>query len=766
MVGFGSSEKNFEVAFLLVFSALTFVLFFSLIGANGLIVGNDSATLMTKALSYLSTGKITISDVGSYPPFYHLLLDTFMAFTGITAAPQLLILAKAITALIDLFLILSIYLVAAKFFSKKTATLAAGLLLVCFPIYEINAYGGYASLLSIVFMMLTFLYLSSPAKGTGYTIIAFIFAFSLVLSHQLTTFLAVFILPPFIIVVLFRSKGHIPKALIAALIAGAIAIGIYYLIPMLPFMNDILFALFQMSLFQSQISAVSAPMFIVNFGFVFLFALAGLIIGFFELRKKKALNFYLLLLTAFLMPLFFSQVYLVGIFLPFQRFLYYLLPPMAIFAGITVSFLIDRSLLGFFNNQKGSRRHFLKILSIAIICSLAAVTVIRFDTLSGRISESVVFYSTSDSDSYQAAMWLRENYADQNVKVVVSEKPGTWFGIYAEKPVIAQTDHAVDWIVNAESVLDLSYELLQPVTMLRVYESAGNITEENYIYANMIWTPVSYFAADSARITFRDSQTNYYSYALSDLKQTTTTNIASYPLSISREYKGEEFTLIQKTSASNNSYPMTVRWQFTALNKELNNVVLSLNYNFEPSFVFNNTYVPRVLNWENPWENYSRSENGWAIASFSEADLSEDNCVSVYAEENQTAFGIKFDDLPTSGNVGVLSSGKVDAFRFEYQIPQVKAGSTIARTYRVLTFSQTSINELTNLAEMNTLFDYTTTEGMEVKYRDFASIIRDNKIGFVVYDRQQFNPNILNSQWLQLVYSNDKFIICKINPKA
>ena len=127
---------------------------------------------------------------------------------------------------------------------------------------------------------------------------------------------------------------------------------------------------------------------------------------------------------------------------------------------------------------------------------------------------------------------------------------------------------------------------------------------------------------------------------------------------------------------------------------------------------------------------------------------------------------IKFDDLPTSGNVGVLSSGKVDAFRFEYQIPQVKTGSTIEKTYRLLTLSQTSITELTNLAEMNTLFNYKSTEEMEVKCRDFVSIIRDNNIGFTVYDRQQFNPNILNSQWLQLVYSNDKFIICKITPKA
>ncbi len=764
MVGFGSSEKNFEVAFLAIFSALVFVLFFSLIGANSLIVGNDSATLMAKALSYMSTGKITISDIGSYPPFYHILLDTLIAFTGITDAPQLLIMAKTLTAMIDLLLVLSIYLVTAKFFSKKTGILAAGLLLLCFPFYEINAYGGYASILSIGFMMLAFLYLASPIKGTGYPLVAFIFAFSIALTHQLTTFLAIFILLPFIIVVLFRSKGQIPKALIAAVLGVAIAIGIYYLIPMLPYMNDIFFALFQMSLYQSQISAVTAPMFIVNYGFVFLFALAGLVIGFFELRKKKSLNFYLLLLTAFLVPLFFSQFYLLGIFLPFQRFLYYLLPPLVIFAGITVAFLISRILIGFFNNKNGWQRYLLKVLSVVIICSLVAVTAVRFDTLSGKISESVAFYSTSDSSAYQAAMWLRENYADQNTKIVTMEKPGTWFGIYADKTVIAQTDHAVDWIVNAEAVLDLSYELMHPLTMLRVYETAGSITEENYIYFNMVWTRISYFDADLATISFRDPQDTLHTYALSGLNRTTTIDKTGYPISISTKYTGEDFTLVQTTSVSNDSYPLTVTWQLKALSEDLSNVVLYLNYFFEPNFAFSNAYVPTMLDWQNPWDNPTRSENGWAVTTFSDMNLSSGNYVSAYAEKNQTAFSIKFDDTPTMGNVGVLSSQKIDAIRFEYQLQKVNAHETVTKTYQLLTFSQSSTPELTNLAAMNTLFDVKTTEPIKVKCRDFASIIQENRIDFVVYDKQKFNSDRLDSEWLQLVYANDNYVICKINP--
>ena len=188
-----------------------------------------------------------------------------------------------------------------------------------------------------------------------------------------------------------------------------------------------------------------------------------------------------------------------------------------------------------------------------------------------------------------------------------------------------------------------------------------------------------------------------------------------------------------------------------------------LNYYFEPTFAFSNAYVPALLDWQNPWSNPTRSESGWAVTTFSAADLASDNFVSVYSEENQTAFSIKFDDLPATGNVGVLASEKVDAVRFEYQIQKVNAGSTIAKTYQVLTCSQSSIPELTNLSDMNTLFSYRTAEPLKVECRDFASIIRDNNIGFIVYDKMKFNPDVLNSKWLQLVYANDDYVICKIN---
>ncbi len=78
-----------------------------------------------------------------------------------------------------------------------------------------------------------------------------------------------------------------------------------------------------------------------------------------------------------------------------------------------------------------------------------------------------------------------------------------------------------------------------------------------------------------------------------------------------------------------------------------------------------------------------------------------------------------------------------------------------------MTFSQSSISQLKNIAQMNTLFEYKATEQFKSEFR-VVTIAKNNNIGFVVYDAQRSEQSLLNSKWL-VVYSNNKYIICKIN---
>jgi hypothetical protein len=177
---------------------------------------------------FLQTGKISLENLGWTPPLYQILLAMLISFTGAHSFESMIILVKITAVLIDWLLFFSVYLIGSKFFGKKIGVIAAILLLLCFPMYEINLWGGYTSVLGLSFMFLLFLYLSLAAKDFGYVIITFLAGFSLVLSHQLATFMTVLILPPVILFMLIKARGTYLKALIALILGGGIAFFLYY----------------------------------------------------------------------------------------------------------------------------------------------------------------------------------------------------------------------------------------------------------------------------------------------------------------------------------------------------------------------------------------------------------------------------------------------------------------------------------------------------------------------------------------------------------
>jgi asparagine N-glycosylation enzyme membrane subunit Stt3 len=763
LVDVDKKQRNLEIVFLIVFSVLVFALFFFLLGANGLVLGNDPAVHLQRAQFFFDTGRIPLNEITLRPPFCHILLSTFMAFTGATSVEQVLVLVKAVTALFDWLLVFSVYLVAAKFFGKKTGVLAGALLLLCFPLYELNFWGGYTSILALSFMALTFLYLALPLKSLGSSFIAFLFAFSMVMSHELAAFLSVFILPPFIIVVLVKSEGHYRKALIAAILGGGIAFGLYYLRPILPYLGDLVrIIFFELKIYQYQIPAVSFSSFIMYFGFIIFFAFSGLAIAFFELKKRKSLSFYLLLAFAFFVPLFLSQSYLVGVYLPYQRFVYYILPFLAVLAGVSLSFIVDLVLASYLNNRNGWKRLFLKGVSVAIVVVLAAVMVVRFQTVSEKIGEGIVSYSITDVKAYDAGSWIKSNFPDPSARVIVTQKPGHWFSVYSGKNVIAETDPVVEWNINASSVLDLSYELEHPLTMVRAYEAKGNISDENYVSINMVWKRVTFSPEENTFLSFRDENDTSHSFVLSSLNRTLYFDDVDYPKKITVKYSAEDFVLAEYILLENDTYPMTVVWELCALKTDLNYAHLYVSYYFDPKLEFTKAYVPGSLNWENPWIRPSKVEGtDWAIVDFSRENLT-DSYVDVYDETNQVAFGVKFLETPKSGNLGALGNGNIDAVRFQFQFYKIDANSSYSVQYQVLSFAGSSYSEMKNLTKMNSLFGLKVAPSFEVKSRNFASIIRDNYICFIVYDAERFDRSILRSRWLDLVYSNDKYVVCKI----
>ena len=95
-----SKDKKIEVAFITIFSVLIFVIFYTLISMNGVVLGNDPAVHLEKAQIFLNTGKISLENLGWTPPLYELVLAMFIAFTGATDIGQLIFLVKAVAVIV------------------------------------------------------------------------------------------------------------------------------------------------------------------------------------------------------------------------------------------------------------------------------------------------------------------------------------------------------------------------------------------------------------------------------------------------------------------------------------------------------------------------------------------------------------------------------------------------------------------------------------------------------------------------------------------
>jgi hypothetical protein len=464
-------------------------------------------------------------------------------------------------------------------------------------------------------------------------------------------------------------------------------------------------------------------------------------------------------MLSFFVPLFFAESYIFGLYMPFQWFIYYLTPPMAIFAAVSVVFIEEKFIVYYAKNKKSFRKNWLTIAAVSLIVLMCLMLVGRSNVVYGKIMQASVFYSTTDIKAYDAGVWLEQNYPG-DATVVDTQIPGFWFSIFSGKTVIAQTSAGEGTNDIAESVLSLSYSIQDPQTLVKAYEANGDVDEENYVSINQIWYQVSDSSTAGDFISFTQNGTNY-KFALSDLSMEISFDEQSYPAKVEFLYSNDYVELTETMFVQNDSYPINVSWAVTPLNNDISNVTLYLTTYFDPQFDFDEAQIPQLMNWVNPWNVSSKTTEGteWAVVSFTSSDL-KDNYIGLYDDKNQIAFAFNFTDLPDWGNIGALASRQIDAVRFQYQFNQINVNQTVTRQYQVLTLSKNSFPTL-QPNELESLFNFKPGQ-FTVSTSDFKDYIAENNIGFIVYDKNQLNSNMVSCPFLELIYSNDRYDIFKI----
>ena len=160
-----------------------------------------------------------------------------------------------------------------------------------------------------------------------------------------------------------------------------------------------------------------------------------------------------------------------------------------------------------------------------------------------------------------------------------------------------------------------------------------------------------------------------YKVPLGQLSKEIVFNDQSSPKSLTFVFSNDEVVLNKTISVENTSYPFTVDWTLTPLKSEVHNVSLYLTTNFDLRFHFDTADIPGLLDWINPWdapapikttEGNVGETDSWAVASFAGVNL-RDNYLGLYDGTDGIGFAVKFNDLPSWGNIGALGNRQIDA---------------------------------------------------------------------------------------------------------
>jgi len=762
------SDRRFEFVFVAVFSVLISAIFYVLISMNGVVLGNDPAVHLEKAQIFLNTGQISLANIGWTPPLYPIVLAMFISLSGAADIGQMIFLVKVVAVICDWLFVFSAYLIASKFFDKRVGLAAVILLLMCFPVFEANQFGGYTTVLALAFMLLVFLYTPLAVERLGYLTVAFFVAFGLVLSHQLAMFLAVFIMPPILLYMLIKSRGKHFKVVLALLLGGGVAFFLYYFTAMIGYLDVVIkYVFFAIKAYAYQIPATNFDAFLTNFGFVLFLAIAGVAVASYQLWKQKKPLIILILMLSLMVPLFFAESHFLGLYLPFGWFIYYLTPAIVIFAAVLVIFLADKSAVYYARHRQVFKKNWVRLVTVLLVVLMVAMVIYRADVVYGRIMEASVYYSTTDVKAFDAGVWLKANYPP-NSTVITTYVPGFWFQEFSSMFVIAQTDPTVQRNEIAESVLSLSYEFDNVEhTMVRGYEAKGDILDETYVSIDQVWERVS-FSSGSGDFLYYNTSGVAHKASLSSLNRQVAFEDQDMPKKIIFSFFNDDLLITKTLALNDRSYAIKYEWAVTPLKSQIQNVSLYLTTLFDLKYRFEKAQIPGHLDWVNPWDasaefrdtyNSSDISKNWATVNFTASNLQQPY-VGLYDEKHNAGFALRFDDLPYWGNIGALGNGQIDAVRFRYDFGDIGLNEAAACSYQALTLSKNSYSQL----EPNSLlsvFDFQPLE-VTVKARDFTDYIREYDVVFVVYDKNQLDTQMIHSKLLQLIYSNDRYVIFKI----
>jgi hypothetical protein len=268
------------------------------------------------------------------------------------------------------------------------------------------------------------------------------------------------------------------------------------------------------------------------------------VIFFFLFSKKykgKFLTVPALLLTLWIVvPMTFTQGYLVGIYTDYNRFLYFIILPLIVLIGLGLDHgagFFARVINSYLSSKKAiktrkkisnirsrllarlSRKNIYAGFAISFLLILFLAVPIFLTPFQGTAIQG--FYQTMNAPRYEAIQWARQNTPDGSV-FVSDAYYGWWFSGFAERPTLSAVDPQYLALARefepaqvAKSLLDTDYMIDNG--LIQVREDGGYIGRHNpEILAKLNWTYFPYaflnFNNSRTRIQYRIGSSPHFSY--------------------------------------------------------------------------------------------------------------------------------------------------------------------------------------------------------------------------------------------------------------
>ena len=467
-------------------------------------------------------------------PGYHIFTAAVMMMTGMSGAMEYVAQALVV-AMFSSLTVLCGFLITRRVWAESAALVVAFLMAISRFDIEMILWAGYPNVVALFLIPLTFYLFIQRERFSKipFLISASILSGALFLTHSLSAavFGAMTVFVVLLVMVSPKSFGSTRKNMlywILPIILGVILVS--------PFLVNAVPAYFSQNASladtagSSDITSATLSTRILPLEIVL--PLFGVVAAFFAFSKKFYKRFlslpsFLLAMWVFV-PLILTQGYLVGFYVDYNRFLYFLILPVMIFIAVLIDYgsgffakIVDEyrkpkghpQLAGNVKNKRimhlaaslipSHKTVYSIFILFFLLFAFVSMPIFMGPTLNcGEVIQS--YYQTMNGPLWDGIQWAKENTPLGSV-FVSDALYGWWFGGFSQRPTLSAVEpeyltvkREVDNATFARNILETDYFIDNSYTLVR--DDGGYIARHNpevLVKQNWTYYPYSFFRFNS-----------------------------------------------------------------------------------------------------------------------------------------------------------------------------------------------------------------------------------------------------------------------------